>query len=146
MELRTEIEIHAPAAIVWRVLTDTAEYPKWNPLIAGISGDLNAGSQIEVAFYKGDGSHRLLRPVVQQVEPGRYLSWKGHLWIPGLYHGEHGFEIRPSPRGGIHFIHRAMFGGLLLPVLRHKLRAVTLPGFRAMNRMVKDRAETMAMA
>jgi uncharacterized membrane protein len=32
-EIHTEIEINAPAEKVWRVLTDFAAYPEWNPFV-----------------------------------------------------------------------------------------------------------------
>jgi uncharacterized protein YndB with AHSA1/START domain len=39
-ELSTEIEIDAPPADVWRVLSDSEAYPEWNPFIRKLEGDL----------------------------------------------------------------------------------------------------------
>ena len=36
-ELRSQIEIEAPADRVWQVLTDFATYPEWNPFIRRVN-------------------------------------------------------------------------------------------------------------
>jgi uncharacterized protein YndB with AHSA1/START domain len=47
-ELRREIEIEASAERVWRLLTDFARFPKWNPFIRRASGNLKPGQRLEV--------------------------------------------------------------------------------------------------
>lgn len=37
--ISTEIEIAAPPATIWAVLTDYERYPEWNPFLTKISGD-----------------------------------------------------------------------------------------------------------
>ena len=43
IELTTEIEINGTVERVWEALTDFSLYPKWNPLIKKIEGDLKVG-------------------------------------------------------------------------------------------------------
>src|SRR4051812_19364669 len=47
-ELHTEIEIDAPPTHVWKVLTDFARFPSWNPLIPEASGELVEGARLRV--------------------------------------------------------------------------------------------------
>jgi hypothetical protein len=47
-EIRGSIDIDAPNAKVWEVLTDFKAYPQWNPFITQMSGDLKEGSIIDV--------------------------------------------------------------------------------------------------
>ena len=35
----TAVEIHAPASIVWSIVTDTDKYPEWNPLQRALRWD-----------------------------------------------------------------------------------------------------------
>src|SRR5208337_3854746 len=46
-EIHTEIEINAPAEKVWKVLTDFAAYPEWNPFVRCGAG---ARSGLVLAF------------------------------------------------------------------------------------------------
>jgi uncharacterized protein YndB with AHSA1/START domain len=54
-ELHTEIEIDAPAERVWRLLTDFASYPRWNPFIRTISGRPIPGERLEVRLEPPGG-------------------------------------------------------------------------------------------
>ena len=47
-ELYSEIEIAASAERVWRLLTDFASYPRWNPFIRSIGGRPIPGERLEV--------------------------------------------------------------------------------------------------
>jgi hypothetical protein len=44
--LHTELEIDASSDQVWKVLTDRATYPDWNPFIISSTGDLTVGTTI----------------------------------------------------------------------------------------------------
>jgi hypothetical protein len=43
-----------------------------------------------------------LRPSVLEVVPGRTLRWLGHLLLPGIFDGEHHFEIEPLGGNPLH--------------------------------------------
>jgi hypothetical protein len=71
------------------------------------------------------------------VDGERRLSWRGSLPIPGLFTGEHSFELRDDGDGS-HFYET--FSGLLVPFVGGVLDA-TEQGFRNMNDALKARAE-----
>ena len=48
--LSTEVEIAAPASVVWEELTDGAAYPEWNPFVKHLSGDLEVGKHLEITI------------------------------------------------------------------------------------------------
>jgi len=83
-ELRSEIEIDAPAEQVWRVLTNFAAFPQWNPFIRKASGDIRVGASIEVRMQPSGARAMTFRPKVLNVEANRELRWIGRLWIPRL--------------------------------------------------------------
>jgi hypothetical protein len=74
------------------------------------------------------------------VEPFRFVRWKGYLWIPGLFDGEHSFEIREDTGGVSRLIQREIFSGLLLPFLAGTLRD-TQSEFERANAAMRDLAE-----
>jgi len=141
MELHTEIQINAPPERIWRILTDFASYPAWNPFIRRGSGKLEKGEQLEVYLQPEGAGGMTVRPRVLTAEPGRELRWRGHLLFPGLFDGEHIFIIEPLVAGGVRFIQREIFTGLFVPLLAHKLDTETRRGFEDMNHAFKLRAE-----
>lgn len=83
-----------------------------------------------------------IAPTILRADPGRELRWRGSLPIPGLFQGEHVFELQPLGEDRTRFVHRERFSGLLVPLLWKKLLNVdTRAGFEAMNRALKQEAE-----
>lgn len=94
-KLHSEIEIDAPAERVWRLLTDFASYPEWNPFIRSISGQPTPGERLEVRIEPPGGRGMTFRPTVltaEDNEDNRELRWLGHLLVPGLFDGEHSYN------------------------------------------------------
>ena len=75
------------------------------------------------------------------AEPCRELRWRGRLLLPGIFDGEHYFQIRESKPGITTFLHGERFSGLLVPLAKSGLESGTKAGFEAMNRALKTRAE-----
>jgi len=140
-ELRSEIEIDAPVERVWQTLTDFSSFPTWNPFIRRIEGELRLGSRLEVFIQPTGTKGMRFRPTVRRLEPGREVRWLGRLGIPGLFDGEHIFEIEPAGAGRTRFVQREVFRGLLVPLLTRSLDRDTKRGFEEMNRALKGRAE-----
>jgi hypothetical protein len=140
-EIHTEIEIQAPADRIWRVLTDFAAYPEWNPFVRRVVGEIKVGSRLHVFAQPSGGKGMWFRPKVLVVDPCRELRWLGHLWVPGLFHGEHTFVIESRGEGCARFIQREQFEGLLLPLLSKMLEVDTRRGFEEMNQALKARYE-----
>ncbi len=139
----TEIEIHAPAERVWRLLTDFAYFPQWNPFIRRISGDVRVGARLE-AFLQPLGTRGVtFHPVVLNVEQNRELRWIGGLWMPKLFDGEHSFTLAPRGADSVHFVQQETFTGILVPLFARTL-AATERGFNEMNHALKVLAEQTA--
>lgn len=75
------------------------------------------------------------------MEPQRELRWLGHLFVPGLFDGEHAFIIEALEPGRVRFIQREVFTGLLVPMFSRMLDKDTKRGFMEMNNALKMRAE-----
>ncbi len=144
-ELHTEIVIAAPAERVWRILTDFDAYPHWNPFIRRIGGAAVVGAQLDVRIEPPGGAGMAFRPTVVGAEANRELRWLGRLGLPKLCDGEHSLTIESLAAGGVRFVQREVFTGLLVPLLGGTL-AKTSEGFEQMNRALKERAEVPAPA
>jgi hypothetical protein len=140
-EIRTQIEIEAPADAVWSILTDFPRHANWNPFIRQIAGELRRGAQLQVIL--GPPGRRAMRfkPIVQMVEPHKAFRWQGHLLIPGLFDGEHIFELETAEENATLFVQREKFSGILVGIFRKSLDNDIKNGFRAMNEALKHEVE-----
>ncbi|GED99757.1 hypothetical protein nbrc107696_02040 [Gordonia spumicola] len=66
----SSVDINAPAATVWRVLTDFASYGEWNPFQVECSSTLEPGSPIDMRFELGPGGLKSKREYIVDVTPG----------------------------------------------------------------------------
>lgn len=131
----------ASAERTWRILTDLASYPRWNPFIRRISGEPETEERLEVRLKPPDSRGITLRPTVLNAEPNRELRWLSHLLVPGPFDGEHCLTIQPLAENRVRFVQRETFRGLLVPLFARSLDNSTLRGFEEMNRALKERAE-----
>jgi hypothetical protein len=141
-ELKTAIEINVSANMVWKVLTDFDRYSEWNPFIRSIRGKAKRGEQLEVFIQPPGESGMMFRPVILALQPERELRWIGRLMLPGIFDGEHWFQIEPIGEDRIRLSQCEIFSGLLVPLLWWKLEAQTRQGFEQMNQALKNRVES----
>jgi len=139
--IHTQIQIHATAEKVWQVLTDLETYPRWNPFITGVEGEVRAGSRLMVRIAPPGSRAMTFRPMITTVDPGYELRWLGRLWFAGLFDGEHIFKIQPMDGDRIQFVQAENFTGLLVPLVWGKLKAGTRQGFELMNSALKRTVE-----
>jgi hypothetical protein len=131
-------EIEAPASTVWQVLTATEQYNQWNPFMPSLVGALHVGERLTVTIRTGRRTMRF-RPIVETLEEGGVLRWRGRLGLPGLFDGKHELRVEATGPGTSRFTQRGTFRGLLVPLMGRVL-ADTDAGFAAMNAALDARA------
>ena len=72
------------------------------------------------------------RPIVETVEDGAVLRWRGRLGLPGLFDGEHELRVEATGAETSRFTQRETFRGVLVPLMGRILDD-TDAGFAAMN-------------
>jgi hypothetical protein len=139
-KIETEILIHAVPERVWAVLMDFSAYPAWNPFILAIEGKAEPGETLRVTMRPPGGKAQSFKPKVLRADSPEAFVWRGSLPIPGVFTGEHSFQLT---RAGddTRLRHSESFSGLLVPLLR-KMLVRTEEGFNQMNAALKARAET----
>ena len=130
-----------PADRVWSVLRAFHHYPAWNPFITQAKGDLKVGSRLTVRIEPPGMPPRTFHPVILNREPNREIRWRGSLPIPGLFSGEHVFQVKSTGELRTKLLHFEIFRGLLVPLLWKKMEEPTRQGFELMNQALKKRCE-----
>jgi hypothetical protein len=150
--IETRTDIAAPPWRVWRMLTDFAAYPTWNPFLTSVQGRPEQGARLRVRVEPPGRSALVLTPRVVALETGRALRWRSRLLFPrGLLDGEHAFELEWLPGSqATRLRHAARFTGLLAPLAgaggaleaaRRGLEAMDT----ALKALAEERARTRAM-
>ena len=140
-EIKTEILINATSDKVWTVFTNFDNYLKWNPFIKSIIGQVLVGNVIIVQLKPPGAKGMTFKPKVLTFEPNKELRWLGHLLFPGLFDGEHKFELIDNGDGTTTFRQSERFKGILVPLFKKMLDENTMNGFNLMNQKLKELAE-----
>ena len=140
-EILTEIDIAATPEKVWSTLTDFETFPLWNPFVRSVAGRPVVGSRLQVTIQPPRGKPMRFSPTVLAVEAPRELRWLGQLLFPGVFDGEHYFQVTALDQGGSRFVHGERFSGFLVGIFRKSLDRDTRAGFVAMNAALKARVE-----
>jgi hypothetical protein len=140
----SETFINAPIENVWDILTDVEKYNQWNPLLYMANGKIKQG-EIVIIHAKTATKDMRLKCQVTKVEPLRELTWTFSIIHTFLFQGVHTFRLEPG-EGGLKFIDREKFTGLLLPTQAKDLRTNGLTAMIEMGKALKARSEQTEIA
>jgi hypothetical protein len=134
--LHTDIVIKASPEKIWNILVVSSAIP---PEIRRAIQDQKIGQNLSVPMSNG-GRSATLTVKLLTVDPFREIRWKDFFRIPGLFDGEHSFEIREDQEGMTWLVQRETFSGILLPFLS-KVISETKQEFETVNARIRDTAE-----
>jgi len=130
--------ILAPPDRVWKVLTYLDAYPEWNPFFVNAEGELVVGDSLEITMQPGGKDQQSFSPKLLALESGRKLVWRGRVWIPWLFDGEHSFTIERIDSRSVRFTQHEDFAGIFVPFVSFEPYH---QGWELMNAALKRRAE-----
>lgn len=137
--IQTQINIQATPEKVWNILTNTKAYSSWNPFIESLEGDLAIGKRIKVQIRVPEKSAMVFTPKILEFQPNKKLEWLGNFILPGIFDGQHSFEIIDHKNGSVTFIQNEVFKGILASIYNTEQAK---KGFELMNQKLKELAET----
>lgn len=141
--IKTEIIINASKERVWKILTNFASYPMWNPFIISIKGELKASGQL-VNTLANSGKNYVFKPKIVSIVENQFFDWLGRLFMPGLFDGHHYFEIDELSPEQVKFTQGEHFSGVLSGYILRKIGDETRNNFIRMNNALKDKAERLS--
>jgi len=138
LEYETKIDIDAPAAIVWEVLSDLASWPQWDPFCERIEAKqpLALGAKLKVFSTLSPGRGFSLR--VTTYEPGHRMVWTGGMPL-GLFRGQRTYLLAAHGER-THFEMCEVFSGPMLKLIAKSIPDMT-EAFDAFAAGLKARAE-----
>ena len=143
--LETEIRIAASPERVWSILTDLEKYAEWNPFIKNAKGKVQVGEKLEVLISPPKGKTMVFKPIVKSVIENSEFIWLGRFLFPGIFDGEHIFNIHHDDSGSL-LVQKEKFSGILVPMMWNRLDTSTRAGFELMNHALKERAESKSVS
>lgn len=139
--ISTQVNINASSEKVWALLTNFKNYPNWNPFIKSIEGEIALGKQFKAIIHAPNNKPMKFSPTVLSFDPNKEFKWIGHLFIKGLFDGEHRFQLIENKDGSTTLIQSEKFTGMLVPLFKSMLEKDTLLGFQLMNEKLKELCE-----
>ena len=140
-EIVTKVEIKAPAAVVWKLISDFSSYSSWNPLILSVKGDPTEGGKLDLLIHLFLQTDMKATPTILKVEEEREIAWKGGLKIPGILEGEHVLQINEIAKNVVMLVQKEIWSGVLSPVFMLWMGDEIRQGFERMNEKVRDISE-----
>lgn len=141
MHIQTEIEIDAPAEVVFGILLDFESYPQWNPLTVRIDG-VPEVDEVLTLHVELNGKKMVRKHVVSRVDAPEALCWTIRTKQPWLMRGERCQRVEDLGDGRCRYtndeqVHGLTSGLVVLLGFKSKVRA----GLEATGAALKDRAE-----
>ncbi|MEI9936046.1 MAG: SRPBCC domain-containing protein [Pseudomonadota bacterium] len=115
MECSVAIDIDAPIARVWALLSDAKRLPSWNSTITSVEGEIALGNTLELRVPVSD---RTFTPKVIELDAPRHMVWSDG--FAPMFRGVRSFMLNETPTG-TRFEMREVFSGLMLPIIRKSL-------------------------
>lgn len=88
--------IHAPADVVWRLLTDSSSYVDWNPSVLSIDGTIAPGNTIKLVSVANP--KRTFSLKVTSMQAPLRMVWADGMPL-GLFRGVRTYQLDPNESG-----------------------------------------------
>lgn len=135
------ITINTSIESVWNVLADFNSYSIWSPTIKHFFSIPSVGERSKVRLEQPDGPSMTMNPIFLVINPQKELRWKGSLFIPGLFDGEHYFILEKKSDHETVVTQGEYFSGVLVYFFRKMIYGVTSNGFKSFNEALKKQVE-----
>lgn len=113
-ETSVSVNIEADAAIIWALLTNAADFPRWNSTVISISGKIQNGETIELKSTLDE--KRTFKLKIKEFVPNQRLVWGDPM-------GSRIYSLEKAGKG-TQFTMSEKIGGPLFPLF-----AAMIPSF-----------------
>ena len=136
--VHTEIEIDAPADVVWATLTDFDTMSEWSSSLQRIEGSLGEGAEV-VAYFRVLGRDRAFEHTIIEFEDGVQWAWSDPLALGMVDH--HTYRVEPLADSRCRFVQTDRATGGAAPVLGKATVELDKTTYQKFNQELKQEAE-----
>lgn len=104
-ETTVSIDIKADPLVIWALLTNASDYPRWNPTIISITGNIAAGETIKLVSALDAKRTFKLNHLMRRTN-----------WFGAMPWGERVFTLENSANGMVLFTMSEKIGGPIFPL------------------------------
>ncbi len=140
--IKTEINISAPPAKVWSILTDIDKWHEWSPVINASQGDAVVDSVLSITMIsKEEGKDGpKYSPRILKLDGPKYFQWRAHMMAGFIFTNDKIIELEEIS-SGTRLIHTETFKGMLAALMKGQMEKGVPPMLNAMNEALKEIAE-----
>ena len=138
------IEIDAPRAVVWRVITDLRSYGEWNPFVVDCQSTLAVGDPITMRVVLVAGLPQRQRESIFEHIPGERLCYGLDGGSLGATISRRCHQLEILGPGCTAYRSHFELSGWLAPLVRALLGTRLQRGFHSMTSGIRQRAEKLA--
>jgi hypothetical protein len=136
LECSASISIKASPDKIWKLLTDAANYTKWNSTLNSLEGNISLGGIVKMKIPQDPG--RVFKVKVKEFTPNKSMLWQDG--FAPMFMGKRYFSLQSNADGTTVFTMSEIFTGLMLPMIAGKLPDF-VPIFEQYAADVKNAAE-----
>ena len=139
--IEKNVEIQAPASVVWETLTDFPRYGEWNPFVLKCETTLQPGTPIrmDVALV---GTQKV-DEVIESCTPGTGFAYHMKPYPLGALSSRRSHEIKPLAADRAQYTSYFHLEGWLMPLVRLIMRPKLEAGFAGMTAGLRQRSEQL---
>ena len=140
--IEKNLEINAPAEIVWEVITDLARYPEWNPFCVECSSTMQPGHPIDMKV-KLMAKPQAQREWVTEFVPGSRFAYRMKPVPAGALSSARSHDVRPLNPARTQYRSFFRLQGWLQPLVTGLLGRKIEAGFEGMSEGIRRRSEQL---
>lgn len=144
--IRHELELAAPAAVVWQVITDLPAYPEWNPFVVACESSLHPGDPILMRVRVFASFAQAQRETILEHESGERLCYGLEGGALGALASRRCHRVISAGPGRTRYESDFELSGWLAPFVRALLGSRLQRGFDSMAEALERRALALMSA
>ena len=117
MECAVAVNIKATPEKLWALLTNAADFPRWNSTVKNITGDIAPGQRLAIRVTTAPD--REFKPRVTDFVPTERMVWSDG--FAPMFKGVRTYNLTPRGDGTTDFAMNEVFSGLMLPMIKGSL-------------------------